>query len=46
MLALAEIKAATQGFDRGKTNGFEAVENISEPVEASHSTERPRQEVA
>lgn len=38
ILALAEIKAAMQAFDRGETNLFDALDSIIGAVEAYHAT--------
>jgi hypothetical protein len=34
ILMLAEAKTATEAFDRGETNVFEAVDAITEAIEA------------
>jgi len=46
ILALAEIKAATEAFDRGEVNVYDALDAIVIAVEAYRSTEHPRQEAA
>lgn len=46
ILALAEIKAATQSFDRGEMNVFEAFENIIVAVEAYQAAAQTCREAA
>lgn len=46
ILALAEIKSATQAFDRGETNVFDALETIIAAVEAYRATTQTRREAA
>lgn len=46
VLVLAEIKAATEAFDRGETNVYDALDAIIVAVEAYRSTECPHQEAA
>lgn len=46
VLVLAEIKAATEAFDRGETNVHDALDAIIVAVEAYRSTEHLRQEAA
>lgn len=46
VLALAEIKAATQAFDRGETNVFDTLDSISGAVEAYRATTQTRREAA
>lgn len=46
ILTLSEIKTATEAFDRGETNVFDALDSIIVAVEAYRSTEHLRQEAA
>ena len=45
ILTLAEIKAATEAFDRGDANAFDALEEIVVAVDAWRAA-RPRREAA
>lgn len=40
ILMLAEVKTATEAFDRGDTNVFEAVDAITDAIEAYRSAAR------
>jgi hypothetical protein len=46
MLAMAEIKATTEAFDRGETNVLDALDAIVLAIEAYRAAERPRRKVA
>ncbi len=46
ILALAEIKAATEAFDRGDANVFDALDAILIAVEAYRATVRTKREAA
>ncbi len=46
VLAMAEIKAATDAFDRGDTNVFDALDAIRVAVEACAESEAGRREAA
>lgn len=46
VLTLAEIKAATEAFDRGDTNVIEALNVITVAVEAYQGAARSRYEAA
>lgn len=46
ILTLAEIKAATEAFDRGETNVFEALDAVVVAIEAYRAAEQPRREAA
>ena len=46
ILTLVEIKAATEAFDRGEINAYDALDAIIVAVEAYRSTEHSRQEAA
>ena len=46
ILALVEIKSATEAFDRGQTNVYDALDAIIVAVEAYRSTEHSRQAAA
>lgn len=46
VLAMAEIKAATEAFDQGKTNVFEALESVSIAVEGYAEAEESRRRAA
>ena len=45
MLAMAEIKATTEAFDRGETNVLDALDAIVLAIEAYRAAERPRRKV-
>jgi hypothetical protein len=46
VLVMAEIKAATDAFDRGDTNVFDALDAIRVAVEAYAESEAGRREAA
>lgn len=46
VLALAEIKAATQAFDRGATNVFDTLDAVFAAVEAYRTAEQRRVKAA
>lgn len=46
ILALAEIKAAADAFDRGESNVFDALDAVTVAVEAYRAGEQPRREAA
>lgn len=46
VLALAEIKAATQAFDRGEANVFDAMASIIVAVEAYQAASQARRDAA
>lgn len=46
VLAMAEIKAATEAFDRGNTNVFEALESVRIAVEGYAEAEERRRRAA
>lgn len=46
ILALAEVKAAAEAFDRGETNAFDALEAIADAVDAYRAADRTRQDAA
>lgn len=46
LLTLTEIKAATEAFDRGDTNVFDALDAILIAVEAYRATAQPRRDAA
>ena len=46
VLTLAEIKAATEAFDRGEINAFDTLEAIAEAVAVYQAAREPRREAA
>lgn len=46
VLVMAEIKAATDAFDRGDTNVFDSLDTIRVAVEAYTKSEEDRREAA
>ena len=46
ILALAEIKAAAEAFERGESNVFDALDAVTVAVEAYRAGEPPRREAA
>jgi hypothetical protein len=46
ILTMAEIKAATDGFNSGKTNVFDALDAVAVAIEAFREAERPRRKAA
>lgn len=46
VLVLAEVKAATEAFDRGETNIFDALHAIVVAVEAYRTARQSQQEAA
>ncbi len=46
VLAMAEIKAATEAFDRGNTNVFDALESVRVAVEGFAKAEESRRKAA
>lgn len=46
VLALAEIKAAVEAFDKGETNAFDALDAITAAVDACRPAEQDRREAA
>ena len=46
ILTMAEIKAATDGFDDGEANVFEALDAVVVAVEAYRAAAPPRREAA
>ncbi|MFM7206337.1 MAG: hypothetical protein ACKO4T_06700 [Planctomycetaceae bacterium] len=46
IFAVAEIKAATDAFDRGDRNVFDTLDAIVAAIEAWQAATRPRREVA
>lgn len=46
IMALAEIKAATDAFDRGETNAYDAMDAIVVAIEAYRAAAERRREAA
>lgn len=46
VLTLAEIKAATEAFDRGEANAHDTLEAIAEAVAEYQAEREPRREAA
>jgi hypothetical protein len=46
MLTMAEIRTATDAFDRGETNVFDALDAVVVAIEAYRAAERPRGKAA
>jgi hypothetical protein len=46
MLTMAEIKAATEAFERGETNVFDALDAVVVAIEAYRASERLRRKAA
>lgn len=46
VLTLAEIKAATEAFDRGETNAYDAIDSITVAVDAYRATAETRRKAA
>jgi len=46
VLALAEVKAATEAFDRGETNARDTLDAILEAMAAYQALQEPRREAA
>lgn len=46
ILALAEVKAATEAFDRGESNAFDTMDAITIAVEAYKAATQPRRDAA
>lgn len=46
VLTLADIKAATEAFDRGDTNAHDALEAVAAALEAYLATLAPRRQAA
>ena len=46
ILTLAEIKAATEAFDRGEANAFDALDAIEVAIDAYRAAARPRRDAA
>lgn len=46
ILTLAEIKAATQAFDKGETNVFEALDAIEVAIDAYRRAAQSRRDAA
>lgn len=46
VLVMAEIKVATEAFDRGDTNVFDALESVRFAIEAYDKAEKSRREAA
>jgi hypothetical protein len=46
ILAMAEVKAAAESFDKGSTNVFDALDAIVVAIEAYRAARRPRRVAA
>ena len=46
VLVLAEIKSASDAFDRGEINAFDALDAVLAAVEAYHAAEQRRRKAA